>query len=495
MEARGSDKRFGVSVWALVAAALLASSSYGQMQDNPTTESGRVFKNAAGQTTLDWENLLLTGGVWRVSGTATSGWEVVNWQTMTNHIASGINYHVEPLGSNLWDFGTLSNPWRTGVFHTVIVSTNSLILGTYVLSVDSDGNLTLDGSSVAGGQALGTMDAGTHTTSAETNTVTFSTTLIQVPESVDVTPLGWNEMVAPTVVDGSITASNFQYVVQTPAGLATNGGKVSWSASVGGTSVHFEQLNNVYLNTALTNTVAYWTGSGVTNNVLWGWEPVSRTINFTNTMSSAEIQAEIEAAGRYIPKGVILTFQFADGSYTITNELELNGFYGGGSVYIQGNITEANASDLHTTQQVFLDGSSGASSAVVDIDNCKAQVLVRNLKIAIKTSDTWRYGIYGRRSSFINVNYNYVYGNGNVYGGCIIFGNGTQGRVRENYVSNANSGVWADIVARLESQDNDDTGTQPRWGLTASAGVIYKDGTQPTGSSGNENTADGGEIR
>ncbi len=82
-----------------------------------------------------------------VVANATNGTMAVNWRTLTNHIASGINYHCEPAGSNLWNWGSLANPWATGVFHTVIVSTNSLIIGTSVVSV-ADGQLTLDGGDV-----------------------------------------------------------------------------------------------------------------------------------------------------------------------------------------------------------------------------------------------------------------------------------------------------------------------------------------------------------
>jgi len=79
--------------------------AFGQMMDNPTTESGRVLKNAAGSIVIDWENLLLTNGEWQVSNDANVGAEIVNWRTLTNAIAS------IPAGSVVWGniTGTLAN--------------------------------------------------------------------------------------------------------------------------------------------------------------------------------------------------------------------------------------------------------------------------------------------------------------------------------------------------------------------------------------------------
>jgi len=88
-----------------IAAALLCGTiSFGQMMDNPTTESGRVLKNAAGSITLDWQNLLLTNGAWKATTDATTGAEVVSWRVLTNRIANS------EAGSVAWGnlTGTLS---------------------------------------------------------------------------------------------------------------------------------------------------------------------------------------------------------------------------------------------------------------------------------------------------------------------------------------------------------------------------------------------------
>ena len=86
---------------------------------------------------------------------------------------------------------------------------------------------------------------------------------------------------------------------------------------------------------------------------------LTQTINFNNSMTRAQIQAKINSVGKYVPQGQTLTFQFADGTYNLDQSLLFTGFYGGGTIHIQGNIAEPNAFDLHTTQQVILDFSSG----------------------------------------------------------------------------------------------------------------------------------------
>ncbi|MCM8813391.1 MAG: hypothetical protein NC924_05570 [Candidatus Omnitrophica bacterium] len=64
------------------------------------------------------------------------------------------------------------------------------------------------------------------------------------------------------------------------------------------------------------------------------FETTSRAINIDNTMTTAEIQSAFDAVGRYIPDDVVITFQFADGTYTLNNALVLDGFYGGGEIII-----------------------------------------------------------------------------------------------------------------------------------------------------------------
>ena len=67
--------------------------------------------------------------------------------------------------------------------------------------------------------------------------------------------------------------------------------------------------------------------------------------------------------------------------------------------------------------------------------------------------------------------------------------------VINTYVSNHADGITGKL-STVFSYDNDDTGTQPAYGLHATnAGTIGKQGTQPAGSTSNELADNGGEIR
>ena len=83
--------------------------------------------------------------------------------------------------------------------------------------------------------------------------------------------------------------------------------------------------------------------------------PENTSVNLDSSMSAADIQALINAQPRNL-NGYTLTFQFADGTYTLSAKLSFMNFCSG-YLYIQGNTTEANANDKHTTQQVILDCS------------------------------------------------------------------------------------------------------------------------------------------
>ena len=220
----------------------------------------------------------------------------------------------------------------------------------------------------------------------------------------------------------------------------------------------------------------------------------TRTINLDSSMSASDIQAKINEVGKYIPSGVTITFQFADGTYSLNNSLTFSGFYGGGKIYIQGNTSETNATSLHTTQQVFLDFSSQDCHGIM-IDTNSVDVVVRNLKIKVKTSNTHRYAVGAIRGSRIYIGYSYLLGSTNTYGILAHF-YATFGYIRRTYVSNTWVGIHSDN-ALICSEENDDTGTPPRIGLRAHrAGTIGKRGTpQPSGSDYNEIAENGGEIR
>jgi hypothetical protein len=220
-------------------------------------------------------------------------------------------------------------------------------------------------------------------------------------------------------------------------------------------------------------------------------EPESnRTINFNNTMSVSEMQAEIDAIGKYLPWGNHVTIQFADGTYTM-DRLNVRGFYGGGSIRFRGNSGEG--SNLYTSQAVFLDFSVAASYCFYLSSNL-CNINFYNLKIRHGSTYSCIFYAQGQGGS---VNYCYLLGTTGTrdgYGVQTWVGTNFV-EVEKTYFEDHYAGIRCE-GARVWSTGNDDTGTLPHYGLQCGhAGVIGKTSTQPSGNNADEATWDGGEIR
>jgi len=251
---------------------------------------------------------------------------------------------------------------------------------------------------------------------------------------------------------------------------------------------------------AADNDFAKFTANGLEGRdyteVLTDLEETTRTINLLQSDNTAAKQAKIDAVGKYIPWDVVITFQFEVGkTHTETDSLLFAGFFGGGYVKIQGNTAEENATELHTTQDTVIDVTAQSNIIAINPAHSNVRFIVQNLKILIPDSTTSQ-GIEIDGNSFLaQVSYNYVYAAGTTnvtYG--IHFRDSPSGLAIKNYVSTLKYGIVSNR-SMVQSSNNDETGTDPLYGLYALAGIIHKAGTQPAGSTANEITANGGVIR
>lgn len=218
----------------------------------------------------------------------------------------------------------------------------------------------------------------------------------------------------------------------------------------------------------------------------------TRTINLTSSMTSANIQSEIDAVGKYIPNGVIVTFQFGDGTYTLSSRIDWTGFFGGGELVIQGNTGEPGATTAHTNQLVILNFSSSQGFL---IENSYVNSTVRNFKFTIPDV---ALGHGCSVSAFLRhqFKYNYVESAGKTTETRGIFAlHGGSADVENNLFSNMDRAIYSVNGSNIRSTNNDDTSTLPNYGLLCDAGVISKIGTQPAGSTANELAVNGGVIR
>ncbi len=222
----------------------------------------------------------------------------------------------------------------------------------------------------------------------------------------------------------------------------------------------------------------------------------SGTITLLQADSSAQKQAKIDAVPRYIPDGITVTFQFeTGGTHTETATLFWTGFYGGGVINIQGNTGEANATDLHTTQDTILDFTTNAVDGLF-CQTCRLEINITNLKIVIQDSGATSAVAYASCFGIVRSLYNYLLGEGAVTTNYGILNNGSSTvNCTKTYFSNTKYG-FATALGMSFSKGNDETGTDPTYGLYAyNAGIIGKRGTQPDGSTANERIQYGGVIR
>ena len=91
----------------------------------------------------------------------------------------------------------------------------------------------------------------------------------------------------------------------------------------------------------------------------------SKVINFDNSMSVTDMQNIINIQPKNL-NGHTLTFQFADGTYTFgTNQLLWSGFEGG-TLLVQGNMSDSDTQNLSVT----INGTRGSNSGVFEFYQC-----------------------------------------------------------------------------------------------------------------------------
>jgi len=347
---------------------------------------------------------------------------------------------------------------------------------TLTLEIGGTAEISITSTTITLGGNLIIPDGGTIGSASDTDVMTIdasgNTTFSVFPITPSAAPDADYEVANKKYVDDNAGggASTFVGLTDTPANFTGSAGK---SAVVNSGETALEFLDRVKI------------------------EDTTRTVNLNNSMSQAELQAAIDAIGRNIKTGVVITVQFADGTYTLTDTLAFRGFWGGGRLYIYGNTGEANATDLHTTQSVYLD-HGGYNGYAVEISACHLdEIRLYNLKIRTKSdsgdSDQCIALISNFGTQFIR--YGYYLGTSATQGHGLKAFACTYVQLNENYVSNIARGISAERGSNLYSYENDDTGTRPAWGLSArSMGWIYKAGTQPAGSTANEFTDTGGSI-
>lgn len=227
------------------------------------------------------------------------------------------------------------------------------------------------------------------------------------------------------------------------------------------------------------------------------WKPVvtsekSRTINFNTSMSTAEIQDEIDKIDRHIPYGEVIVLQFADGTDTFSSTLEINGFYGGGNIRVLGNAANASLAD---TKNVVLD-FSGVTSFGIRAYNNAIQLDVTYLEIRFNSTSDYAGFVSSNSPGTSNVSFCVFIGTANTSGSGINAFGTSRVNMSSNRFANSLRGARASKMGTIYSEDNESVaGNLPQFGLVAFGGIIFQgNATQPTGSASDTSVANGGQI-
>jgi hypothetical protein len=102
----------------------------------------------------------------------------------------------------------------------------------------------------------------------------------------------------------------------------------------------------------------------------------NKTVNLTSSMTAAQIQALIDAEPKNLG-GFTLTFQFADGTYTINNEIAFVSFYNG-TLVIQGNPTN---NTLSSSKNVILNFTAIPALSGIRLDTLLCKVFFRYIRV------------------------------------------------------------------------------------------------------------------
>jgi hypothetical protein len=202
-----------------------------------------------------------------------------------------------------------------------------------------------------------------------------------------------------------------------------------------------------------------------------------------STVNAGELNALLAS----IPKnlnGYDLHIDMADGDYVFDDFIRLFGFHGG-NVYINGNLTETDATELHTTQAVTVTCTVTASQSswqgAFDVRGGSARVIVQDIKITIADA----LGICNIFSdgAVCQVKYCYLLGSGvtaNASYGFVALD--ASGQMDKTYLSNMRIGVTA-AGCTVRCNNCSSTGTLPYFGMQGTGGGnVITTGSEVTGS-------------
>jgi hypothetical protein len=210
-------------------------------------------------------------------------------------------------------------------------------------------------------------------------------------------------------------------------------------------------------------------------------------VNVDNTMTTAEIQAEIDALPKNL-NGHTVTFNFAAGTYTfaLNDRYDFIDFYGGTI-----NIDGPGGGGLRTTQTAIIDATASTQNAFYFARN-RAHITVSDFRVDVTAGSA---GVFVYDCDWVLVTGCYFKGTGvGAYAG--VYGYQAGGFLKvtfTNFHAPMTYGIIAyDSYINAEYNGNE-SGTAPTYGLAAlQGGSVYKINFQPSGTTADTYVESGG---
>jgi hypothetical protein len=217
----------------------------------------------------------------------------------------------------------------------------------------------------------------------------------------------------------------------------------------------------------------------------------THALNATQSMTASEIQAMIDSMPKNLGNAsLILQFASDPNPYILNQGLYFYYFYNG-TIYVQGNTFEANATTFHTSQEVYLDFSSVGDHGIT-FSSCGTRNYVANLKIRVADSNKACINVIYTFYTYVRYNYLLAAGKSIASRG-LYAGNGSAVIAHSNYFDNFKYAAQSYYSSDLTMDNNLDTGTQPDYGHNVHTATIYLRNSTVQGISGNY-IGGGGQI-
>ena len=407
---------------------------------------------------------------------------IVRWN-LTENTGSNFRVDVDQVINTCNDLPEITSGFLNSTnFITVAKSTDTYKLSLFNLSRTSSYTRT-SSLSVSSSHAIkvnsstNATTASFSTTAVSSNTTTSSSYATRSRSSSYTTKAGSSDTTtSSSYATRSRSSSYVSYAVSAATATSASYATQARSASYATTAKSASYATNATTATTSTTAISASYAANGGGSGTFGLT-ANTTVNFNSSMTTAQMQALIDAQPRMLNQ-YILTFQFADGTYSLTAPLYFKYFVG--NLQILGNASNFSAG---TSKNVILTAPSGQTSGALNIYHC-SHPTVKGIRVNISGTGSPR-GIVVYFTICATFWYNYISrsDNGTAAGTGTLFESWYSG-FTDAYANYFNAGYVAisSLGSTIGSNTNTSSPNSSTYSLNADSGIIFRTGTQPSGT-------------